>query len=266
MSTEEQQILIAGYVLGDLSPDEAAVVAQMMAANPAVVQDIEQMQQALDLSYPLTEVQPPSRLRAAILNAHQTGKPPVSASSTPSLRPVLDVGRPSRSTPARVGAPRSSSRRRGLKGLGSIAALLILGLGIGNYTLWRSLRTLQAERQATTFQTVSLTSAADTAPDGAVTVELDSANLQALLETELPPLPEGQVYVLWTVLQPEAPFTKDEKGAILTHVFTGGDEDQSIPLPPVYRDSRWIKAIAVTVEDANAPQRHSASPILIETL
>ncbi len=271
MSRKEQQELIAGYVLGDLSPDEAAAIEQMLA-DPAIAQDVRQMQQAFELAYAPAEVQPPRRLRESLLDAHQAAHLTSQARSISTVRPAppnrsLEWSSDGRSEPRRWGG-------RWGRHLGAIAALCIVGLSLSNYLTWRSLQTLQAERQTegqATFLTVSLNPAEGSAADGAVTVALDAANLKALLETELPPLPEGQVYALWTVLQADAPFTTDEKGAILTYVFTAEGETaegegETIPLPPVYRDSRWIKAIAVTVEDASAPQRHVSSPILIEEL
>lgn len=74
--------------------------------------------------------------------------------------------------------------------------------------------------------------------------------------------------MLWTVLQPDAPFTTDEKNAILTGVFAVDEQNKSakITLPPVYREQQWIKAIAITVEADDAPQENLSSPILMGSL
>jgi hypothetical protein len=137
--------------------------------------------------------------------------------------------------------------------------------------LWRALQATRNQMQAADVLTVSLEPAAGSSAEAATAmVRLDLDNLEATLDVDnLPPLPEGQVYVLWTVLQPNAPFTTDDKNAILTEVFTAenqGDGGVAISLPGVYRDLDWIKAIAITVEAADSPQQHRSSPILIEML
>jgi anti-sigma factor RsiW len=67
----EQQLLMAGYILGDLSPEEAVAFEQLLATDPSLMQELAQLQQALDLAYGV-EVQPPPHLRTSILKAHQT--------------------------------------------------------------------------------------------------------------------------------------------------------------------------------------------------
>ena len=82
-------------------------------------------------------------------------------------------------------------------------------------------------------------------------------------------MPADRVYALWTVTAADAPATKDDKNAILTAVFTvdeAGDQIEKIVLPGVFRDRSEVQAIAITVEDASAPQAHESSPILIYQL
>lgn len=239
-SENELQRLMAGYVLYNLTPEEAASLAVLMADNPMIVQEIEQLQKILEQAYAPSVIPPPAHLQERLF---ETALVP----SVPRLR------------------------RWRISRWGLLAAGLIVGLGISNAVLWRSLQTMQAQLQPTTERTVVLTSAADAIPDTtSVLVEIDPGTYQATLTGEnLPALPPGKVYALWTVLQPEAPFTKDAKNAILTQTFTADEQGQvslQIPLPGVYQNFQWIRAIAITVESAEAPQRHEASPILIETL
>ena len=251
ISTEELQWLTSGYVLYDLSLEEADTLEQLMASNPAIAQEIDRTQQALELAYACPEMQPPASLRASILNAYDAERnttPQAEFSST-----VVPF----------------SQRRGWLAGLGAVAAMLIVGLSISNLVLWRSLQVLQAQQSTDDVLTVSL-KPDDIGNAASVEVMIDPTDLQATLNVEnLPPLPEGQVYVLWTVVQPDAPFTVDDKDAILTQVFTVDDQGKTVeqmPLPRVYHHRQWLKAIAITIESADAPQRHESSPILIEML
>lgn len=267
LDSEELQQLIAGYVLYDLSPEEAATFEQLAAANPAVITAVEQLQTTLQQAYLPSLQHPPDRLRQAVLRAHAAAQPgflPLAAGKAPT-----------------TAAPMAQLSRwpRWLMGLGTAIALVIGALGISNYVLWRSLQATQAPVQPPAWRTVSLASTelgatgAEAAPTASIMI--DSTNLEATLSVDnLPPLPAEQVYVLWTVLQPGAPFTTDAKNAILTEVFTVDAQNYalqsnlvtSIALPQVYREPHWIQAIAVTVEAADAPQRHASSPILIERL
>lgn len=252
MPSEELQLLIAGYVLGDLSPDEAAEFEQLVAENPAIATEIAQMQAALDTAYAPTEVAPPAHLRAAILDQAQNLDPTQATRATP--RPI---------TPLR---PQHRPWRRILDG---VAAALILTLGINNYRLWRQVQATSAQipSEGTLTYVLDATRADSQA---SATVLVNPASLRATITVEnLPPLPPGKVYALWTVLQPDAPFTTDDKAAILTEVFhvdASGQFSQTIAVPTAYQSVEWVTKVAVTIEDAGAPQRHTGQPILITGL
>lgn len=259
LSPEDLQLLIAGYVLCDLSADEAQTLEQLMVEDPAIAVEVAKMQQVLDMSYAPPEVEPPPHLRSRLLAAHQTLAEPTSV--TPRMTVV--ASQPTESLADERALP------WWVKGLGAIAAVLILGLSLSNYMLWRSLQTAQRTRPAEDALLISL-EPIESASAASVQVQIDPTTLEGQLQVEnLPPLPPGQVYVLWTVLEADAPFTVDQKGAILTQVFTVESEGQQVePLtvPVVYRDRQWVKAIAITIEDADAPQQHVSSPILIQPL
>ncbi|MGF1538104.1 MAG: anti-sigma factor domain-containing protein [Elainellaceae cyanobacterium] len=252
---EKQRELAAGYVLNNLAPEEAEVLESLLDENPDMAHLIEQMQQEIELAYAPVEVPLPSHLKASILEASEgaSPQPPVPDSKVTSI----------------LEAPRSGTRQRATRrwrmNLGAIAALLIAGLSVSNYATWQSLQ--QATSEQSEFTTVALSPTENGVDGGAVTIELSPETAEARLTEQLPPLPEGQVYAVWTVLQPDAPYTTDQQNAILTHTFTGEEnQTQSIVLPPVYRDGDWVRAIAITIEDADAPQRHASPPIFLEAV
>ncbi|AFY30613.1 anti-sigma factor domain-containing protein [Calothrix sp. PCC 7507] len=241
---EDLQELLAGYVLGDISPTEARQIEQLIASDPAIASEITQLQQVLESTHNTPEINPPPALKEAILAAYQ----PAREEYTHKLL---------------------AWRRNWPKGLGVVAAMLILGLSISNYLLWRALQTSRAEIAQIQPLTLVLQPIAVNTP-ASVKVKVNPQKLEATLTVkDLPPLSPGKVYVLWTVLAPNAPFTTDTKNAILTQVFTvdaDGNLSRQIPVPPVFRQQGIVKAVAVTVEDATAPQRHKSSPILIQQL
>ena len=246
MLSEQLQLLVAGYVLGDLSSEEAEEFEQLLATNSSIAQEVAQMQQALEISYAPPEVSPPSHLRSAIMEAHQAIPRNSSCPVTKLARPLLSVWT--------IGA--------------AAAAVLIVALGISNYHLWRSLQVIQAQSRQDEFLTYSLR--AKNASLSSATVAVNPNKLEATLNVEnLPPLPLGKVYVLWTVLKPGAPFTTDNKNAILTEVFkvdAKGNVSKQITVPKAYRTKDVVAAIAVTMEDAAAPAKHAGAPILIVRL
>ncbi|ELR96962.1 anti-sigma factor [Gloeocapsa sp. PCC 73106] len=241
---ECEQLLIAGYVLGNLSATEAALCEELMTANPELAEQARELQYALELAYAPVEVAPPSTLRAKILE-QAAASVELTTREKPSFR--LGWG----------------------KIMGAIATALILGLGISNYRLWQRLQVAQIQIPAEDALIFSL-QATDKVPENAtVKLIVDPNRLEATLTAEnLPPLSPEQVYVLWTVVGREAPFTTDEKGAILTEVFevdTQGRLSRKIVVPEVFRDEEKIQKLAITIEPRSAPQVHQGSILMSTT-
>ena len=99
-----------------------------------------------------------------------------------------------------------------------------------------------------------------------VELALDLKQLQGSLTTEaLPSAPEGRIYALWVVVNSSAPITTDGKNAVLIHTFATNleaREQRSFLLPPLFQQMPdAIEAIAITIEDAAAPQAHESAPI-----
>lgn len=248
MPSEELQLLIAGYVLGDLSPEEAAQFEQLLAQEPAIAAEITQMQQALEVIYAPTEVTPPPSLRSRILEQAETEmSQPSSVSDRPRSRKTISLR----------------------SWLEIVAAALILALGLNNFRLSQALQTSQAETQKYAALTYQL-QATQTTSDASAKVVVDPNTLTGTIKVQnLPPLPPGKVYALWTVLDSAAPFTTDEKGAILTQAFQVDDRGasvQEIVVPPAFRSKEFVAKVAVTIEDASAPQKHLGKPIMITQL
>ncbi|MBD1916070.1 MULTISPECIES: anti-sigma factor [Cyanophyceae] len=253
ISSEQLQHLLAGYVLYDLSPEESATLADLLAANPNLQQDIDQLQQALEIAYDGDPVSPPAHLRMALL---QTAAHPVASEAEAVSAPVVPLGlRPHRWGQIWVAA----------------AAALIAGLSLSNLMLWRTLQLERASQPEDEILTIALGSPEDGASSGQAQVVINPSTLAGSLTVEnLPPLEPGAVYVLWTVVDPSATTTVDQKNAILTTVFTvdeQGQVSQPIDLPPVYRRDRdLVRAVAITKESAAAPQEHLSPPLLIQPL
>lgn len=245
---EQVELLIAGYVLGDLDADEATEFEQILAGDPAIAEEVGRMQRVLELSYLPAETSPPASLRSTILAekdaSNLTGTAPTAAQPT-------------------LGIIRSAWNRR----LAMAAAALIVALGISNYQLWQTLQESQVEQPQTNALVYSL-QGTEQAAQASATVVVDPEQLEGVLNVEnLPPLPPGKVYVLWTVIGKETAYPTDEKGAILTQVFSVGSEGsalQKITVPQIYRSGELVARVAVTLEDATAPERH-VGPIMMIT-
>ncbi|NJL98149.1 MAG: hypothetical protein HC924_04655 [Synechococcaceae cyanobacterium SM2_3_2] len=264
-SMEQQQDLMAGYVLGDLSPEEADALAQMVTADPAVRADIQSLQLALEMAYNPPPVPVPSHLRETVLKAASVVAMP-SAAETRDLSGIPHAG----SGPAPTGVEIANLRLwQWLGGLGLVASL---ALGFNNVRLWQALQTAQISNgtEDPSDQALRYTlDPTDINPNAAATAEVvvDVATLQANLTVrDLPVLAPGEVYALWTVVDETAPLTTDGLNAILTGVFEvdeTGRATLSIQLPPFYQAFELVRAIAITREQADAPQRHQGSPLLI---
>ena len=250
---EYEELLIAGYVLGDLSPAEAMLVEELMTDNPELLQRVEEAQEALELGFAFNEVEPPPELKKKILTAYND------RSITPKTSDVADI--PITNTQTTV------KRSPWAKILAAIATVIIAVLSIINYRLWRTVQTANITNTQSDRLVYSLSSP-NSIQDSTAKLIVNPDRLNATLTVDdLPPLPPDEVYALWTVVGKDVPYTTDEKGAILTAVFQvdeSGDFTQEIAVPQPHLEPRTVKKIAITVEDVSAPQAHQGS-IFIST-
>ena len=256
LPSECEQLLISGYVLGDLSPAEALLFDELLRENPDLIEQVSVMQQALDVAYAPTEVAPPPALRDRILTTANAQKADIET-----VESAVDNGEVAATT----------SRLPWAKILGAIALAVMTTLAVTNYLWWH--KTIQTAKTTETQNAKSdrLTYLLqDEDPSKKYTAKLivDRNGLDATLVTnDLPPLPPDKVYALWTVVGKDIPYTTDEKGAILTAVFQvpeSGNLTQEIAVPQPHLEPRTIKKVAITVEDISAPQAHLGS-IFIST-
>ena len=244
LPSECEQLLISGYVLGNLSPVEAMLFNEILAENPALKEQVMAMQEVLDSAYAPPEISPPNSLRDQVLAAaNQSATLTSEVSQLPRFRPKLSWN----------------------KILGAIALGLIIVLGITNYRFWRTIQTAKVENPQVARRDYLL-QGKDLPEDTVAKLVVNPAQLNGtLIAKNLPTLPPGKVYALWTVVDKNAPFTTDEKGAILTAVFQvnqSGNVSQEIIVPEPHFTGKAVSKIAITVEDKAAPQAHQGSVLM----
>lgn len=264
MFSEHLQLLIAGYVLGNLDAEEAAELERLLKDDPAIAVELAKMQKTLELAYSSPETPSPAHMRARIVGADPA--------RNSLIRDSTARDSPARETPAPAAArsPAGSSFRWNRVIGGAVAAAVLL-LGINNYRLWTALQAQQSPQSVQPGDSSEILTyellGADSAGSGSAALVVNPSRLVANLTAQnLPPLPAGKTYVLWTVVKPEVPVTKDDKSAILTEIFEvdgQGNSNREIIVPEVYRLKNAVVKVAITVEDAAAPQNHTGSPVLI---
>jgi len=245
---ECQQLLISGYVLGNLSTAEAVLFEEMLSENPDLIEEVAAMQQALDLAYHPPEIAPPANLRDRLLATANTQK-----------ADTIQTKVATRNTDT------ATDKSRLAMILGAIASFTIALLGFNNYRLWRIAK---APNVVETSQRTYLLQGDDLSNQAQAKLVVDNKRLNAkLVVNSLPSLPPEKAYALWTVVGKDVPYTTDEKGAILTAVFQvneAGNFTREIALPQPHLEPKTIQKIAITVEDVSAPQAHTGS-IFIST-
>lgn len=183
------QQLIAGYVIGELTPEENLKLQKMLVENPSLAVEVEQLQQVLDeVLYGLNAVEPPPHLRAVILNNIKDYE--TKNLSTPQRRPVraLSYNLPWRQI------------------IGSVAALLILYLGIDNYHLRQenqiasNIKTLLQQKETRLFPMRGVNIAKNASGSFVLNLEHQTG---VIAIQNLPSPPAGSVYRLWAVVDGE---------------------------------------------------------------
>lgn len=239
--------LLAGYVLGDLSPEEAEDLRQQLEADPHLAAEVQQLQQVLAaLPYALPETAPPDRLRDTLLNSV--------------AEPV--VAEPVVAEPVAI-APRRK-RRQTLIGWGiaaGVAALSVGAIGLDNARLRQQVTGLQAQvgkqqdviamLQQPKTRLVSL-KGMDRAADASGSIVVTPGEPKAVLVLQnLPALPQGQYYQLWAVVAgqkiPWERFSSNDRGNVFTKLLLPANQ---------------ITTLVVTVEAATDPRNPSGPMVM----
>jgi hypothetical protein len=240
--------LLAGYVLGDLTESEIAVVEAYLTAHPDRQREILSLMMPLDLlSLTLPPDNPPPSLRQQILQA---------AAETVVNQPAVPAAAPIRS--------KVPSWRSILTGLG---LLLVTGLGWHNYRLSAELATVKQDLKIA--QTAN-TSQSNRDPLSVISLLQEPNNrfiplknmsgkqgmgmgslmmvpnksAAVLALQQIKPLPPGQVYRMWAIMGDAemncADFLPDAQGKV----------SMQIPL------NRWEKAkkVMITIEQKQAKE------------
>jgi anti-sigma-K factor RskA len=240
---ENLEELMAGYVLGNLSSTEAETLQRLLADHPAIADDMQQLQAVLaTMPYALPEVAPSLTLRSAILTA----------AATPPVARFQKWGK--------IVAIASSS----------VAALFLMAsLAVDNYQLRQRLASTetrlvdtryflgttqaqvdQQKELLTTLQSPNTRLVPFRGMDpfsdaaGNLIVHPDQRNAVLVLQN-LPILPPGQSYQLWSVVHKQklaaGSFNADADGKVLVKLA-------------IERIAR-VPNLIITVETSPAPEK-----------
>jgi anti-sigma-K factor RskA len=237
ISTEDQS-LIAGYVLGDLEPEEMAQMEQRLAEDANLLAEVNAMQVSLwVMPQGMPMMTPPAGLRDRILAANV----PVGVTESVTKRVTEPVLR--------------SPSFPWLKILAGLAALSALLLGADNFRLRSALSVAQraeTDRVAAILQrpTSRLVALKGAQGDAAGTLLFTPGKWQEVVVSlgNLPPLPPDQIYRMWLTLAngktiPCGEFNTNAEGSVF------------VKLNPPETPPKGVKAtgIYVTVDGANSP-------------
>ena len=228
------ETLAAGYVVGDLDPTEVAVFEQLLRDNPALAAEVDQLQATLNrVAHDLNSIDPPASLRSAIL----------AKATTPQLT----------SQPKRFRVPWHTV-------MGSVAALLILYLGVENYQLRQDrqiaqdINTLLQQPQTQLFS-LKAVKAADAA-GGSFVVNLGQRQGVLVVQNLATP-PANQVYRLWAIADGE----KIPCGTLNTNLQ--GKVREKFWMPADFYDT-GISGLFVTLESSDS-SRYPTGPIVMQS-
>jgi len=277
--SEEHQALAAGYVLGDLAPEEEAQINHMLEANPAMRAEVEALQTSLMLMpQGLDKVAPPLHLEDRILEAYAA-----EARDNPQVA-TSEIADPSGPI-----AQRSPRVRPWSRIIAMLSILGLLSLAFGNLRMRQQFAQLETENRQLQQQLARLEgdnsqldqtiAALNNRGEVASILQRPKSRLVALQGKEsagtllftpgqweqvvvsiadLPPLPPEQVYRMWLALDNGEPFlcgefTTDKTGA----VFVTLNPPKGIP--------EGVKAqeVFVTVADEAAPLNPTGDRVIV---
>ena len=234
----EWEELLAGYVLGDLEPEEVTEMHQLIAKHPEIVTEIDHLQETLAmLPLGLSETHPASSLRDRI-----------AAAAIPTDVEALLADPLDSSIDSVASIKRSPHRRNIWKlatiGLSSIGAIALIALGFDNYQMRQQIASNQIELQKHR-QTIAMLQGADNRmislkgmgaiPAASGSVMIAPTEKTAMISIQnLMPIPQDNSYRLWAIVDGKkvdcAQFRPDEQGKVFMKVPLGSALKQSTTL------------------------------------
>jgi len=234
---ESIELLIAGYVVGNLTPQESVEVEQLLTQHPELAQTVSQLQATCDrVIVGLHDVQPPPHLWSAIHQAASQSVPPIPAAQQRSLpwRPIV----------------------------ASIAALVIGALGVDNYRLRQALTTasevnaLLQQSQTRLFALKQVN--APTNASGSFVVNLDQQK-GILTVQNLPTPPSGHTYRLWAIVD------RDQLPCGQITINAQGTTSEKFSMPADLYDN-GISGIVITLESSQLSRYPTGSVVMQSAL
>jgi anti-sigma-K factor RskA len=238
----EWEELLAGYVLGDLDPEEVIEMHKIILEHPEIVTKIDHFQETLAmLPLGLSETQPAKNLRDRI--AAQAIPITVENLLTDPLDPSIDS-----LNNLFVPINRSPRHRNLWKlatiSLSSIGAIALIALGFDNYQMRQQIATNQIELQKHR-QTIAILQGSDNRmislkgmgaiPAASGSVMIAPTEKTAMISIQnLRPIPEDNSYRLWAIVDGKkvdcAQFRPDEQGKVFVKVPLGNALKQTTTL------------------------------------
>ncbi|WP_019501822.1 anti-sigma factor domain-containing protein [Pseudanabaena sp. PCC 6802] len=239
---EAWEELLAGYVLGDLSPEEVEEVNQLLISHPELFAEVNSLQETLALiPMSLPESSPSAGLRSRLL---------AQIDEQPQNQFRLELARNAIALPPsqrQIWAPLS----RWLAILSGVAATIAVALGLDSYRLRQELASARSDasqyralvamlRQPDNRLLALKGMGATPTASGSITITPSSQTATIAIQN-LTPLPQGKVYRLWAIVDGKkvecAEFVPDSQGKVWLQV-------------PLDRFLSKTGTVAITVEPA----------------
>ncbi len=251
--------LLAGYVLGNLSPEEAEDLQRILLDRPELVAEVQILQEVLAvLPYALPAMEPSSQLRQNILDALT-----VNNSLDYDLNQSINNQSHLNNQMTRPSWRRSIPWR---KVIGGLAALVAVAIAVDSYRLRQQVvamqrqisgqRDLIAMLQQPNTRLVSL-KGMDQAVTASGNIVVTPGEPKAVLILQnLTPLPDGQAYQLWSIVNnqkiPWEQFRVDQKGTVFVKL--------SLP------ENQAVTRLAITVELSPPPLEPTGPMVMTSDL
>ncbi len=216
-SEDKLDELMAGYVLGNLSSEEAEELQQLLTIQPQKIQDLEELKETLAMmSYSLPAVEPPPQLWDSIIESIERDRQPKSTQKFQKQFSLISYQIAS-----------------------SIAALLVITLGFNNYQLRQNFIAAKAEvtyqkdvvamLQNPETHLVSLKGMDMAAKASGRIIMTPGEPKSVLILQNLPVLSSGKYYQLWSIVNGKkvasGQFNANQNGTVLVKLPTPSASD-----------------------------------------